>query len=232
MAAPVMMVLNPRTKRRRRRPMTAKQRKYFGKRKRKTVELSVNPRRKSRRKSRKIYARRNPVARSRTRRRSSTLGGGISQSYSSFTSMLIPAGIGAASALALDAVLAQVDEMLPAELTTGIGGTATRIAGAIGAGYVARRFGGRKFGNEVMAGALIVVLYDAGKALLETGTLGGYDMGWIAPAQQVGDAQMYPLSSLEYSSGVGEYVGDYDSDEIVEVLDMNGGDGLGMYVGN
>ena len=79
-------------------------------------------------------------------------------SVSGITSQLVPAAIGAGGAIALDVLLGYVSPMLPATITTGYAKHGLRIAGALGVGFVAKKFLGSK-GHAVAEGALIVALY-------------------------------------------------------------------------
>lgn len=71
---------------------------------------------------------------------------------------LVPAAYGAAGGIALDVALGYVTPMLPSMLTTGYVKHATRIAGALGIGWGAKKFLGAK-GDAVAKGALIVAMY-------------------------------------------------------------------------
>lgn len=74
------------------------------------------------------------------------------------TGQLMPAAYGAAGGIALDVALGYVTPMLPAMLTTGYVKHATRIAGALGIGWGAKKFLGAK-GDAVAKGALIIAVY-------------------------------------------------------------------------
>lgn len=183
-----LFLANPRKKRRgRRRAMTAKQAKYFGPRRKRASKrraapmagFASNPRRRGprRRRSRgmKLF-RRNP----------------ISLDTKSFISdTLVPAGIGAIGAMAVDASIASLAAYLPASLTMGFGNTLARMGAAIGVGLIAQSVGGRRFGEQVMAGGVVVTLYDAAKPWVASQFpsipgLSGYNMGWTAPGVQLG----------------------------------------------
>jgi hypothetical protein len=81
-----------------------------------------------------------------------------------------------------------------------------KIGGAIGVGWVAGQVMGRRFGEQVTAGALTVAMYDIIKGFVRQAApgliseyvgVGYYDddqIGWVSPAEQVG-----------------EYVGDYST---------------------
>ena len=84
-------------------------------------------------------------------------------SISGITSQLIPAAYGAAGAVALDVILGYVP--VPAMLTQGYAKHATRIVGALGVGYLGRKFLGSK-GAAMGAGALTVAVYGLFKDVL------------------------------------------------------------------
>lgn len=186
-------------------------------RKRRTVSRKRRSPSRSRRR-RVSYARRNPIAnlgsfgavRSyRKRRRSSgrvrryaarARSGyrrAVSGNIGSFlTQKILPAGVGAGGALALDMLWPQLP--LPDSLKAGPLAPAVRIAGAVGIGMIGRMVGGKRFGEEAMGGALIVTLYDLAKGAIASNFpslpmngmgafVDGYDqLGWMSPAQQVG----------------------------------------------
>ena len=77
-------------------------------------------------------------------------------SVSGITSQLMPAAYGAAGGIALDVALGYLP--LPEMLKTGYVKHATRIVGALGIGWAARKFLKGK-GNAVAAGALTVAMY-------------------------------------------------------------------------
>lgn len=78
--------------------------------------------------------------------------------------MLVPAGIGAASAVALDVITAYIP--LPASVATGWGNVAVKAVGAVALGFVAGMVAGKRNGVLVGAGALTVIGYDAIKMAL------------------------------------------------------------------
>jgi len=190
---------------RRRRPMTALQRKYFGPRRRARVtrmrrnpvaaaSVGALPRRRSRRRRVAAY-----VGRARRRFSSSGIGSFISQE-------MMPASVGAAGALALDLAWGYLP--LPATLTSGPLAPVVRVAGAVGIGLLAQFAMGATFGRRVLNGALTVTMYDLGKgwlmdalpapaaALPAPGANGGTNAflmdGWASPAADAGlDAYLY-----------------------------------------
>lgn len=194
-----------------RRKMSALQRKYFGKRS--ARKAAAAPRRRRRASggkrrpavgyvvgSRRIRRRKlNPRRVSRRRRHSNprfSIGG--------ITSQLMPAVYGAGGALALDVALGYIP--LPAMLQTGYARHATRIVGALGIGWLGRKFLGSK-GAAAGAGALTVAVYGLLKDVAVQATagkvkgLGDYEEiqvdGYYDPAPQIG-AYM--------QSGVGAYM--------------------------
>ncbi len=78
--------------------------------------------------------------------------------------MLVPAGIGAVSAVALDVIVAYLP--LPAAVASGWGNIAVKAVGAVGLGVVAGMVAGKRNGMLVGAGALTVVGYEAVKTAL------------------------------------------------------------------
>jgi hypothetical protein len=198
-----LMLVNPRRKKRRsggrRRKMSALQRQYFGggrkrrrSRRRRVAALSAAPvaTRRSRR-------RRVSVGRKRSRRRMG-LGGGGGRAFSVAGIMrdIVPAGIGAAGALGVDIAMGYIRPMLPAGFSGPMIDPLIKIGGAIGVGYVAGQVMGRRFGEQVTAGALTVAMYDIIKGFVRQAApglvseyVGEYDdqIGWISPAEQVGE---------------------------------------------
>lgn len=197
-----LMVINP-IRRKKRRTLSAKQRKYFGPK---------------RRKSKRTYARRNPVsvasfgspvrktrrrrygrrvaskARSYYRRRSAGRGfGGF------FTSTIIPAAVGGAGALLLDMAWGKLP--IPDALKSGPAAPIARIALAVGVGYGVGMVAGKKYGNEAMAGALIVTAYDLIKNLV----VPSIPVAAVAPAAAASQVGYY---SAAKGAGMGMYVND------------------------
>lgn len=207
-----LMLINPRRKRRATKARKSSRRSR--RRAKRTMTLNVNPRRKRRTSRRRASFRRNPIS---SRRRG--LGGVIGSGYGNFMKDMYPAAIGASGALAVDMALGVLEPMLPTELTSGVLGSVTRLAGAVGVGMIASKVAGKAFGAQVLTGSLIVTFYDLLKTLISTGSLNGYDMGWVSPAMNVNGAQMYPMQGIPYSSNVGE-VG-YEAEYV---------DGLGQYI--
>lgn len=199
-----MLVVNPRRKRRRgkKRHMSALQRQFFGggrksRRRRRSVALSTGSK----------HVRR---SRRRSHRRMSLGGRGMrlgSFNPKSFINdTLLPAGIGAGGALALDAALTFAAPYIPASLNTGIARTGIKLAGAIGIGMIAGMAMGKRFGEQAAAGAVTVVLYDFLKpyAAQVVPGISGYDMGWVSPSMQIGAY----VGGVDVSRRLGSYVGD------------------------
>lgn len=163
-----LVIVNPRRKRRgrkRRRTLTAKQERYFGK---------------HRRRSRRVSRRRNPLG---------SVGFGRFNLSSFLNNDLIPASIGAGGAFALDAGLGFVRPYLPATFQSGIGNAAVRIAGAVAVGWVAGMALGGRVGQQAASGALIVTMYDLLKPYAaQVLPLSGYptiELGWPGSAYQL-----------------------------------------------
>lgn len=213
-----LMLVNPRRKHKRRRPMTALQRKYFGPRRSRkhrvrrarTVSLAINPRR-HRKRSMRINPRHRRLHRRRNPRR---FGGGFSIRRF-MNDALVPAGIGAVGALGVNVVLGYAMPSLPTMLQSGYGQAVAKIVGAIAVGYVAGMAAGKRFGEQAMVGAVTVTLYDllksAAQSAMPTLPLSGYNMGWISPGIQVGQMGEYVGSDRPHI-GMGMYVGGADEE--------------------
>lgn len=225
-----MLLVNPRRKKRKHRKMSALQRRYFG------------PRRNPSRRRRRIGVRRNPstnvvpfygAAPKRRRRRAvhrrSSLRRRHARTFRGFAprsfinDTLMPAGVGAIGALGVDMALSYASPFLPAMLSSGIGLAAARIGGAVAVGYAASMAMGRRFGEQVTAGAITVTLYDLIKAQVRTMGLPGISgLGWVSPSMQVGTYVGDGMSSYDGSyqgslSGLGmtgAYPTERDSDYV------------------
>lgn len=218
-----IVLINPR--RRRRRKMSAKQRKYFGRRRaRKSVArvsrrrrrnpigayMAGNPRRRRRHRSVARY-----VGRRRHRNPRFSLGG-----LKGITSKLIPAGIGGLGAVALDVTLASLP--VPDMLKTGPIAIATKIAGALGLGWVAGMLIGRENGKLVTMGALTVVAYNVIRGVAQqvlpatTPGLSDYTdygmggLGWVSPAPVLGAYQPNGLGAYQPPASSDATLGGYD----------------------
>jgi hypothetical protein len=160
-----LVIANPvhKRKRRRRAPMTAKQLKYFGPRRTRVTRARRNPspaapaRAASSPRRRRFHKARHYASRARVRFSEAGIGNWI-------TGQILPAGIGAAGALALDVAWPYLP--IPASWQGSAFSPLLRIAGAAGIGFAASSLMGRKFGREVANGAMIVTLYDIGKEYL------------------------------------------------------------------
>jgi len=233
---PELLLVNPkRRKSRGKRRMSALQAQYFGPRakrrrskRRRVTRLARNPaRRRSRRRSSVIAAApvRHRRRRSHSRRRVTRLRRNPMRGFGGFSvkrflnDTLIPAGVGAAGALAVDVALGYTAAYIPASFQTGIMHTGVKLAAAVGIGMVAGASMGKKFGEEAMAGAITVTLYDLLKSqvktMMPTLPLSGYNMGWVSPGMQIGGLGAYVGSDRAYNgqmAGLGYYVGETDAD--------------------
>lgn len=209
-------------RKRARRTMTAKQRKYFGPRRKTTAarKRRSNPRRKTAAKRRpamgyvsgaKRIRRRKLNPRRVTRRRARRSNPRFS--LSGITSQVMPSLFGAGGALALDIALGYLP--LPDKLKTGYGRHATRIVGAVGLGWLAQKFLRGK-GAAIGQGALTVALYglikDVAVKVLPAGAvkgLGDYEEitvdGYMDNAPVLGSY----MGGDSYD-GVGSYMGNLD----------------------
>jgi hypothetical protein len=191
-------------KRKRKRAPMAKRRRHLSAKQKaagfggsRSMHTRRNPRRKSRSRPHRIRTRRNPngeAAAPRRRRRISET------SIGQFVgSTLLPAGVGAVGALALDFAMPHVP--LPAALNTPTFQPVVKIGGAIAIGLVAQMLVSRRFGAQVMSGALTTTLYGLAKDKLAeiqttaapttTQALQAYAngrrrLGWYSPARAAG----------------------------------------------
>lgn len=177
-------ILNPRRSPKRRRKTTGKRRsksvaKAHRNKKGRFVKASAAPKRRRRKHVAKAAApkRRRSARRSATGKRRPAVGYVVGSkrirrrkmnprrhsrrhnprfSIAGITSQLMPAAYGAAGAVALDVALGYIP--LPVMFQTGYGKHGARIVGALGIGWLARKFLGSK-GNAVAAGALTVAMY-------------------------------------------------------------------------
>lgn len=169
-----------------RRKSHAKRRKVHAKR-RPAVGYVSGPRRIRRRKLNP--RRRHHVAVARRRRRHNPR-----FSVSGVVSQLMPATYGAAGGIALDVGLGYVSGYLPAMLTTGYAKHATRIGGALGIGWLGRKFLGAK-GDAMGKGALIVAIY---------GLLKDVVVQFAPGVKGLGDYEMVEIDST--ASDLGAYL--------------------------
>lgn len=217
-----MLLVNPVGRRRRRkgpRRFTALQRSYgFGMRgrrrsRRRVTRMARNPvstitlpaRRRSRR--RRVSFGRRRHRRSSYRRNPLSLGGMNMSGFLSDT--LLPAAIGAAGALGIDMAWGYLP--LPAELSSGTFAPVIRIGAAIGLGYLVGMVAGKRFGQEAMAGAITVTLYDLVKGYMANagGTSSGTGayVGYYGSAPSVGGLGVYVGTGLEHQGGGGHHHG-------------------------
>lgn len=130
--------------------------------------------------------RRRSVARVHRRRRRNPVGGGF---LGNLTRPLMPALIGAGGAIATDAVFGKLP--LPANLKTGNLAVVTKAVLAVALGMVVSRFGNRRIGEQMTAGALTVQAHSVLMPFVaQIPGLGYYGAGYALPA----------------SAGVGEYI--------------------------
>ena len=143
---PQLMLINPRPKRRRK--MTAKQRKYFGKRKR------VSAKRRTRRRSftaapiRRRSLKRNPIVSRKRRFHRNPIGNFSPMGFVKNT--LMPSGVGAVGALGLDVLMGFLP--LPAVLKGPMISPMVKLVGAVGIGALAGMVTNRRTGEQVAAG--------------------------------------------------------------------------------
>jgi len=214
-----LMLINPHKRRksktkavrknpRKRRPMTALQRQYFGKSKHKRNPSVAKKTKKSRK------YKRNPVhvpkhsSKRRKYRRNPSRGLGKFSVQGFAKNTLMPSAIGAAGALGLDVLIGFLP--LPPNLKTGPMRSVVRIAGAVALGIVAGMVVKKETAANIAAGAVTVTLYDVLKGAVQT----------AMPTLQLGETDIFTeYPSLAYASA-GETVGEYVSDD------------MGMYVGD
>jgi hypothetical protein len=203
------MLINPR-KRRKRRKMTAKQRQYFGKRRKRSSRsrpaagfsgMVANPkRRRSRRRTLSAVRkhRRNPIKFSPMQFVQSTL---------------MPSAIGAGGALGLDLLMGFLP--LPVAMKTGPMRPVIKLVGAIGIGMLAGMVTNRRTAEQITAGAVTVIVYDTLKGFVQKAmpnlVLGEAEypaLEYISPAQTVEGMGAYPdeMGEIPEYSEVGEYV--------------------------
>lgn len=140
---------------------------------------------------------------------------------------LKPAAFGAAGGIALDVVLGYIP--LPDMLKTGYPKHATRIVGALGVGWLAKKFLGSR-GQAVAAGALTIAVYNLMKDVIVQFApmvkgLGDYEevvidnrsdqFGAYLPGTPMG--AYLPDGSV--APGMGAYLSEYDPAETIGGLD-------------
>lgn len=166
-----LFVINPvkgntmKRKTHKRRRMTAKQLKYFGKRRghrkvrRNPVAAAAAPRKHRRRTT---YRRRVGVYRARARSYAGKAGNFMTK-YGLDT--VLPASVGALGALGVDMLWSQLP--IPVTLQTGPAAPVVRLAGAVGVGMAVGALLGKKWGRDAMTGATVVTMYDLLKGYLK-----------------------------------------------------------------
>lgn len=80
---------------------------------------------------------------------------------------LIPSAVGGAGAIALDVAIAALP--LPAMMKAGPMAPLVRVAGAVGLGMLGEAVLGRKYGEQIAAGALTVTLYNVARGPSRSG---------------------------------------------------------------
>lgn len=147
-------------------------------RKRRTTRRKTTSRKRPAR--RKVARRRSPVkrvTRRRRRRSNPTMRGVQGQAMTAFN--------GAIGALGLDIALGYIP--IPANLKAGPLGYATKLAGAVGLGVVAKNFVKASTATKLTEGAMTVVIHSALRDTVQQ----------FAPQIQMGE-YMYPNESLGY----------------------------------
>lgn len=195
---PQMLLINPRRRRkakanrRARRPMTALQLKYFGKRRRNPMSANPHGRKRRRRPSASMSTSLHRSTR-RARRTARNVGARIGFSLPALTSAAKVAATGAVGAVAADVLMGQAGKILPATWMsrTNTDGSinwayyGTKAAISVGMGVAAARLGGGRFGafgKQAALGAITVQGYELLRMVLPADlvTLGYYNPGRIA----------------------------------------------------
>jgi hypothetical protein len=153
MAAEQLLLINPRRKKRR-----AKKRSRVRAKRRRVAAGGYRVRRR-RVKNPRSHKRRRSSFKMRRRRHRNPIG----LSTRGIMHSVIPAGVGALGAVALDIAWGYGSSYLPASLQTGMLATVAKLAGAFGLGMIAGKVVGREKGKLVTAGAVTVILYQATK---------------------------------------------------------------------
>jgi hypothetical protein len=183
-----LLLLNP--AKRKRRKLTAKQRKYFGKRSKRRVSVHVakrgrrkavitvaaNPRRRHRRRlsinpRRRRHYRTNPSARLSVR---------------SITDQVQSAGVGAVGATVVDIAMGYVGPMLPAALVTPTTYPIVKGAAAILLGSLGQMAGIGKWSGKMAEGSLTVTLHSLIRSFLPAGMSLGYINSGYVPRSGMG----------------------------------------------
>lgn len=236
---PEMLLINPRRRRRKQprvngRFVSAKRRR----RRRNPIAALANPRRRRRRRATALAAprrrrrvrrhavalhnprrRRRSYARVMRRRRRHNPRGAFAFSPRGALRALIPAGIGAAGAVALDIAMNYVP--LPAQFQSPLWKNAARIIGALGVGYLSSFALGKERAKIVTVGALTVAAYGVlrdviaqnfpsiGLSGIQTYDMSDLRMGYTNPAPMLEGMGAYMRDSLVAPNpGVGAYMRD------------------------
>lgn len=196
-----LMLINPKKKRRSTKRRTTKRTNPI------TAMNPVKRKRRSKRRSTSFARSVGKIKRRMSRARRGKSKGNFLTTKGFMNEILLPSAVGASGALVLDMVASKLP--LPSMLTQGALKPVTRLALAAGMGWAASSIVNKKVGEQVAAGAVVVILYDTLKMYLKQ----------IAPN--------LPLSeSLEYANAgypVGEYVmyDDSSSSNIVQPMNVN-----------
>lgn len=219
---PEVLLVNPR---KRKSPSKRKRGPARARRRTTTVTVKANPskpRRKRRKKAKTVRRRgyrRNPV------------------NFNIMNFMqdtLMPSAVGAVGALGVDLTLGLLP--LPDTLKTGPMRPLVKGLGAIGIGFVANMVATRQMAEQVTAGGLTVVLYDAMKTFMQTQfpalPLGEYDaypaLDYVSPAPLLDEEGGRYLTDVESDFGgdLDESLGAYAEPDFGGDLDES----LGAYV--
>lgn len=182
------------------------------------VKTGTRKRTTSKKTTRKNPTRRRKSSRRRTRRtRRNPIGFDLNKFIKS---SLVPSGIGAGGALALDVLIAKIPAtMMTPETKAGPMKPLIKGVGAVALGMLANQFTSKRNAEQITAGALTVAMYDAAKSFLMTQfptlQLSEYDAPMIDINEQ------YP--ELGYTSA-GHLIDGYD-DPLGAYLDDNSMDG-------
>lgn len=204
MAGEMLVLTNPK----KRRKTASKQRRTRTKRARParaTVTLSATKKPRRRRRTIRINPRRRA-------RRNPSVRGIVGQ----LTSSIMPAVQGAVGSIAVNAIYNRVP--LPAMLKSGIMGTVTKAAMAVGLGMLASRFGGGQLGKNMASGALTVIALDQIRPMLPAGLS---DVGYYGAGYSLNDV---PNSLTDMPNSLSEYISDYSA------YDVPSYDNVGEYI--
>lgn len=211
--AELLLLGNPR----RRRKMTAKQAKYFGKRRRRSTKSH-----------RKVAVRSNPHRRThkvRRRRHNPSMRASFGSLKNSVVPTLKAGLIGAGGAIGLDLAWGYGKQYLPASIATSpIAQYAVKLAIALGVGIVGNKLLKGK-GTAMAIGATTVVLHDAIKAQIQA-SFPSIQLGeYLTSAPTVGVIGPRPRM---LSTGMGQYLSGY-GDSNGEYCGDNADGGYGQY---